>query len=655
MNFSTSFYLGVFVVFTFLLYGNTLNHDFVLDDSIVITENSFVKQGLSGIPSIFSTESMVGFYGQQKSLVSGGRYRPLSIAVFALIHQVFGMNAKVFHLFTVLFYLTNVLLLFKVLLLLFKERIPKQSQNLLAAIITLLFIAHPIHTEVVANIKGSDEILSFTGVLASLYFLLKYIDYRNWVHLIIAMGCYFFALLSKETAITFLAIIPVTIYFFRTTNWKLLSISFGSLFTIAAIWYLIRGQIIGSMFIDAVADNLMNDPFLEASTSDKYATIIFTLWKYIALLFFPHPLTYDYYPKHIPIVSFTNLIVIWSVIVYVSLILFSIKGLIKKNIYAFGIILYGLSLSISSNLFFSIGVFMNERFLYVSSLGFCIILAHFLLIDSHKIFKNKNIAIGILFGILLAYSGKTISRNQVWKSNLVLATTDAKTSVNGAKSQTMAGGLLLEQAQSTHNPVEKQQLLMQSIAHLQKAIDIYPEYIDPKLLMGNAQYELSKSPHKALKYYYDILTINPSHSNAHQNIQFVIGKVEDPSTKVKLYEEYVIRSIEPAAIYFLIGNIYGQQLSNLPKSIKYLDQAYNLKPNDADIIINLTTALSLNKQFTESIDILKNAIQYSPNNAQYYLNLGLNYFEIGEIDKAKTSFDTAVQLNPNLNRSQFPV
>ena len=129
MNFSTSFYLGVFVVFTFLLYGNTLNHDFVLDDSIVITENSFVKQGLSGIPSIFSTESMVGFYGQQKSLVSGGRYRPLSIAVFALIHQVFGMNAKVFHLFTVLFYLTNVLLLFKVLLLLFKERIPKQSQN----------------------------------------------------------------------------------------------------------------------------------------------------------------------------------------------------------------------------------------------------------------------------------------------------------------------------------------------------------------------------------------------------------------------------------------------------------------------------------------------------------------------------------------------
>ena len=128
------------------------------------------------------------------------------------------MNAKVFHLFTVLFYLTNVLLLFKVLLLLFKERIPKQSQNLLAAIITLLFIAHPIHTEVVANIKGSDEILSFTGVLASLYFLLKYIDYRNWVHLIIAMGCYFFALLSKETAITFLAIIPVTIYFFRTTK-----------------------------------------------------------------------------------------------------------------------------------------------------------------------------------------------------------------------------------------------------------------------------------------------------------------------------------------------------------------------------------------------------------------------------------------------------
>ena len=147
---------------------------------------------------------------------------------------------------------------------------------------------------------------------------------------------------------------------------------------------------------------------------------------------------------------------------------------------------------------------MNERFIYVSSLGFCIIIAYYLLMDSNQLIKNKNVAIGILFAILLAYSGKTVSRNQAWKSNFTLATTDAKTSINGAKSQTMAGGLLLEKAQSTPNPAEKQQILMQSIAHLQKAIDIYPAYIDPKLLMGNAQYELTKSPNKALRYYYDI-------------------------------------------------------------------------------------------------------------------------------------------------------
>lgn len=626
-----------------------------MDDSIVITENSFVKKGISGISDIFTTESMVGFYGQQKNLVSGGRYRPFSIAVFAVIQQFFGMNPKAFHLFTVLFYLANALLLFKVLMLLFKERIPLESQKIFAAVITLLFIAHPIHTEVVANIKGSDEILSFIGVLASLFFLLKYIDHQKISHFVWAIGCYFLALLSKETAITFLAIIPVTLYFFRKDQWKAIAITSAGLLVTAGIWYFIRGQIIGSMTIDSVADNLMNDPFLEASLSDKYATVIYTLWKYIALLFFPHPLTYDYYPKHIPIVGFTNPTVIWSLIVYAGLIAFSIYGLIKRNIYAFGIILFGLSLSISSNLFFSIGVFMNERFIYVSSLGFCIIASYFILFDSKRWLKNTSIGWGLLCVLILGYSGKTISRNKAWASNLTLSTTDALTSVNGAKSQTMAGGLLLEKAQATANPAEKQQVLMQSIAHLKQAIAIYPNYIDPKLLMGNAQYELYKNPTQALNYYYDILAINPSHANAHQNIQFVIDKVADPAERIKWYEQYVSRSNDPSSIYFKLGNIYGQQLNNLPKAIENLKQAYALKPNNVDVVTNLTTALSLNKQFEESIRILNESIVRSPNNHQFYMNLGMNYFEIGEVEKAKNSFDKAVQLNPKLNRSQFPV
>ncbi len=46
-------------------------------------------------------------------------------------------------------------------------------------IATLLFVVHPVHTEVVANIKSRDEILSLLFTLFSLSFLLKASDKQS--------------------------------------------------------------------------------------------------------------------------------------------------------------------------------------------------------------------------------------------------------------------------------------------------------------------------------------------------------------------------------------------------------------------------------------------------------------------------------------------
>ena len=43
----------------------------------------------------------------------------------------------------------------------------------LPAMIAALFAAHPIHTEVVANIKGRDDMLTFFFMTLSFYWLMK--------------------------------------------------------------------------------------------------------------------------------------------------------------------------------------------------------------------------------------------------------------------------------------------------------------------------------------------------------------------------------------------------------------------------------------------------------------------------------------------------
>ena len=196
--------------FAFLLYANTLTHGFVLDDDIVIRDNMFTQKGASGISGILSKDTFFGYFKVEgkDALVSGGRYRPLTLVFFALIYQIFGPNTFVYHLFTVLLFAATTLLLYRVLLLLLQPRGASWSAAM-AFLATALFAAHPIHTEVVANIKGCDEIVTLLGSLGALWLVLKAFDTGKTMYAALSGLVFFLACLSKENAATFVVVIPL--------------------------------------------------------------------------------------------------------------------------------------------------------------------------------------------------------------------------------------------------------------------------------------------------------------------------------------------------------------------------------------------------------------------------------------------------------------
>lgn len=63
-----------------------------MDDQLVIWDNIYVQKGLTGIPDIFAHDSFMGYYQTDNFLLEGGRYRPLSLATFALEIEIFGKN-----------------------------------------------------------------------------------------------------------------------------------------------------------------------------------------------------------------------------------------------------------------------------------------------------------------------------------------------------------------------------------------------------------------------------------------------------------------------------------------------------------------------------------------------------------------------------------
>ena len=151
---------------SFVVYGNTISHDFVLDDDVVFRYNRYVQSGLKGVPDILSHGFLHGFNARNDQ-----SYRPVVLVVFAVEHALFGNNPNALHFLNIMYYGLLCCLLYYLLNLL----MPQKNEWLLLFIV-LLYLTHPIHTEVVANIKGRDEILHAIFLVLSLIYSLNYIN-----------------------------------------------------------------------------------------------------------------------------------------------------------------------------------------------------------------------------------------------------------------------------------------------------------------------------------------------------------------------------------------------------------------------------------------------------------------------------------------------
>ena len=609
---NTRLHKGLILVFAFLLYGNTLTHEYTQDDAIVIYDNMFTTKGFSGIPGILKYDTFYGFFkveGKDK-LVAGGRYRPLTLVMFAVEYALFGENPFIGHLGNILLYGLLGIVLYLLLIKLFRARGDLPSGILIAFLTTLFFMAHPIHTEVVANIKGRDEIMTLLGSLAALLFSLKAFQEKNNGWNILAGVIFFLGLMAKENAITFLAIVPLTYFIFTKANFTEIAKQTLPFLGGAILFLIIRGQVLGGNFGGEVSMELMNNPFLkiengrwvELAFGEKMATIIFTLGKYVQLLIFPHPLTHDYYPRHVNLMDWGDWQVILSTLVYVGLGVIGVLGLLKKRLWSYGILYYLITLSVVSNIVFPIGTNMSERFLFMPSVGFCLGVVALIARGGESFGKKLNIVLLVGGVTLVLLSAKTIHRNLAWKSNFTLFTTDVEVSKNSAKLRNSVGGDLTAEAIKEKNEVKRTAMLQEAVGHLNEAIKIHPTYKNAYLLLGNAHNYL-KQFDQAITYYDQALKLDANYTDAFNN---------------------------RAITYRDAGLFFGQQQGNLQKSIQYLTEAQRVLPNDYETVFGLGVAQGMSGNLPKAIELFKKSTELVPTSSGAWRNLGNAYMNAGD-------------------------
>ena len=675
----------IIAILAVLCYGNTLTLHYALDDRMVILESKYtIKGGWDSVKSIFTEDTFTGYFGSDHSIVAGGRYRPMSQLTYMIEFQLFGKkireqigdlddyynlhnpaNEQLFydtplpfvnHLMNLLYFTLLCLLLYEVLARIFPQysgidsqrseaSAPKWFQSL-PFIATLLFAMHPIHTEVVANVKGRDEIFAMLGAFAALWASLKYVDSRKWYWLIVSLLAFTFGIFSKENTITFLAVVPLAIYYLQSDKKRSIDylITLIPLVIGSAFFLYVRAKALGSMMQPDMTSNILNNPYVHSTRAQQIATTLITWGIYLKLLFFPHPLTHDYYPHQIAITDFSNPLVWLLLIGCIALVGYGIWKLKKKTVPAFAILYFIITFSITSNLLFNVGTFMNERFVFMSSAGFTLLVGWWLyLLATAPAPALQKTAVGVGAVVCLLFGIKTFTRNFTWMDDFTLFLTDVKTSDNSIKCNISAGGSCLQIWKKSHKERDKRD----AYKYLDKALKLDSHALNAYLLLSELAY-LDERTDLALQAAQNAVLIDPENPQA-QNLLTAASQSQkahelDPVNELlnqgKVDEAWrevnKILEKEPDNIVAknVKGNVLGRGYGQLDEAIKIFKEIVDEHPDFSSAWENMGIAYALKKDFTNAERCLLKALELSPDNDNIKLNLYYMYLDKGDEKEA---------------------
>ncbi|MCW3127017.1 MAG: hypothetical protein JWO03_2675 [Bacteroidetes bacterium] len=654
-------YLPYLIIFLFSMgiYFNSVWDKYAIDDTLVLTDNKFTLQGWGGIGDIMTKDAFVGFFGERGAgLVAGGRYRPLSIVTLAIeVAVTGGLNPGISHFINILLFALTCMMLYRILADVLPRRKDTPFYLSIAFISTMLYAGHPIHTEAVTNIKGRDEVMGMLFALAALYAAIRYVRTNNILHIVWGTIAFFLAMLSKENAITFLAVIPLTFYFFTKAKPQQYAVLVAYVAAVG-IYLALRMHFIHP---GPESPEILNNPFAYLPKNgsgglttegylSKYATIIYSFLLYFKLLIFPHPLSHDYYYDQIPFIGAGDPLFILSFVINATLLGYAVYGFFKKSIPAYAILIYFVTFSVVSNVFFTVGIIMNERFVYMCSLGFCILLAYLLVKAMDKKYLNATSLTVILVVILGLYSVKTFARNMAWHDNLTLFLTDAGTSTRSAKVQMSAGGDLDKLADENFDSLRVPQHVLgfATKSRLQHVIDLIG--IDENVSQIPDSTLKKQIRKKAIEYIDTSLADYPTHSN-----ELVLRG----NASYKLYHDVpaAMRDYENAA-KFRVGGYYDawynmgcvQIENNMPDLAKEnFKKALAIDPEVFAARYNLAEAYDKLKMGDSAIYWYKKTLELKPLDDRSYYKIGTVYGKVlGNLDMAIMNISKAIECNPKV-------
>ena len=400
--------LFLIIAATVLVYANSLSGAFVFDDTKQIVGNPQLHS-LANIFHAFTSDVWDFQRGTLTHDIPPPYYRPLFTAYLTLGYQLFGLWEPGWHLMNLL---THVIATVAVYFLV--KRL--SGDHLVAMLSGLVFSMHPAHVESVSWISGIPDPLSAIFYVPSFLWYVCYRENGKRKYLGASLAAYGLAALCKETPLA----LPLALCVWELARSKNKTGLGNRLQELGRI--LIPYGVVGALYLalrfSVLGRISWKHPFM-AHTPDSaiWMTVPYVFVNYLKHLIAPFYLSLIYGTSFVTSAADPKFLVPSALLLGLAIILWTYRRKIDAQVWvALGLIVAPL-LPVLNLKVFHYEYIIQDRYLYLPSIGFCYLVGILIL----KLWrKHPPVGIATATIVLIAFGASTILQNRIWHDSAAL-------------------------------------------------------------------------------------------------------------------------------------------------------------------------------------------------------------------------------------------
>ena len=605
--------LGLIVSAVFAAFWPSLFNGFTSwDDNIYVVENEMIRDlSWPTVKAIFTSEVSLN-------------YTPLTILSFAIEYHLFGYKPFFFHLHNLLLHILVTALVF-----VFAIRLSKSLT--VAAIAALLFGIHPMHVESVAWVTERKDVLYGAFYMLSLICYWRYLTEKRKILFVMSLLCGFLSILAKPMALSLPFVLLLLDWFSgRRFHVRILFEKFlfaVVMFPIAWLTYTLNSRVIVLHFPEALLTWVWTFVF--------YIKKFLLPVNFLPLYQLPDP------------VKITNPEFAFAIIVTI-LVMFSLIHWRKNRWLIFAFLFYFLSIFFLLRFDSSVDLcVVADRFMYLPSVGICILLAIYFRHLLQWVNAQKRIYyaifIGVFLGCFIFLGVGTFNQSRIWGDGIAFWKGVIKQYPDGAMAYNQRA-LAYKDKGDFNN----------ALRDYTKAITILPSYAFALTNRGIVHKELGMFE-EAWNDHSQAIAVNPGFSEAYLNrgnVLFSIGDfqgaIEDYSKAIETISVSARRRSTPyrAEAYSRRGSGYFFA-KEYDAALRDFNIALDVNPNNIVALDNRAIIFSIKGQAQKAMSDYNRSIKLAPHNPLSYLNRALLWRQTGDDAAALRDLDIAILLRPD--------